>query len=209
MELMLWLALCAPSMVSGSGADDGRYFTRFGETVLRKSQAIVLGEIDHVQPIRGGDVVRVRVIQTYKGDDTETVTLLAGRGEFFAGTQQLLFLEQYGEAGRFQYINRISRSDPDYDAKEECLNDHLRMESLGEEGLRRDAVKEFLRKGARSSQSWTRWNMLRELAYILKKYPELITEADRAELRKLAESSPDDEFRRKLLELLEEASARV
>jgi hypothetical protein len=219
MASSVWLAACLPALFSVVGRaeavvilsplalegmqEDSRYFTRFGDTVLKKSVAIVLGEIDQISAIRGGDVVRVRVLSTHKGEEAEYVTLLAGRGEFYAGTQQLLFLESFGDAGRYQYINRISRSDPDYDAKEACLKAHLKIEALDAEDLRREAVRQFLRDGARSLQSWTRWNMLRELDYILKKYSDLVRRTDRQELRELAKSSKDEEFRDKLVDLLD------
>src|SRR5262249_34039892 len=214
-SIALLLALARPaagldSPASGaraaSPAEELRWFTQFGDKVLSKCDAVLLGRIQAVTPVRGAEVVRTTILTWYLGTRAENqkeVTLISNPGDFFAGTEQLLFLQLFEGGPRFTYLNRISKTDPDFDAKEKSLAQQLEIKKIDNEEDRRRKVRGFLYNNSESRDSWTRWNMLRELAYVRKEYPDLVTKEDIEDLRKVAERSQDADFKKELLRLLQ------
>ena len=99
-------------------------------------------------------------------------------------------------------FNRISVTDRDFEAKERHLAAQLELETVSDDEDRRNLAREFLLENARSKELWPRRNSLRELAYVLKKYPDLIRDADASELESIAKKSDDETFRRELRGLL-------
>ena len=60
------------------------------------------------------------------------------------GSELLLFLEHYEDGPRFVSFSRISTTDPDYEAKEEFLQQQLKVEE--HKALETDIYKEVLTK---------------------------------------------------------------
>jgi hypothetical protein len=205
MTTLLWIALLASRLVLGDTLSSGtiEYFTKFGDQVLSRSPQIVRGRIASVSTAPRSEVVRVEVAVTFKGQQVQELVLLANPGEYFAGSDFLLFLEPFEEGPRYTCFNRISSTDPDYAIKERYLQQQLELEALPDPELRRDRARTLLVEHARSPESWLRWNMLRELAYVLDRYPGLVRTTESDGLHKAAEQSSDDEFRKELLILLD------
>jgi hypothetical protein len=183
------------------------YFNELGDTVVAKCDAIVYGKVASVKEFVGGVVVRVAVTQwllrDHAADDGE-VTLLAHPDDFFAGNELLLFLQKFEGGPRFTDINRILKSDPDFEAKRKVLDQTLELRGLKQEEDRRRQVRRLIYEGAEARDSWTRWHALADLKHVLSNHPGLVTTEDRADLRALAKRSSDAKFQKALLAALEE-----
>lgn len=178
------------------------YFTQLGDKILSRSSLVVLGEVEAVsRALRGGEVVTVQVTETRLGEEHKSVTILAERGSFFAGSEMLLFLTP-NEGPTFSCLNRISRSDPDFDAKMAVLVQNLEIRELTDEESRKAHVRQILYENARSTDTWTNWNVARELQYVLQKYPDLLRAEDVKALLEVAEATSDEEFGKELRRLL-------
>jgi hypothetical protein len=183
------------------------YFTQLGEEVLNQVDVVVEGRIAAVTKLRGTDVVRVTVTTWHLGDHKQgddEVTLLAPPDDFFAGSQQLLFLEKYETGGRFTVVNRVARSDPDFEAKLGVLTRNVALRKLDDVEDRQRAVRKMLYDDAVALETWTRQHALVELAYEKKHHPTLVTKEDREDLTKLAVRSEDEKWKKALLELLKD-----
>lgn len=181
------------------------YFTELGDEVLARSDAVILGEIASVARLRGTDVVRVAVSRAFLGAavaDSAEVTVLAPPGDFFAGSEHLLFLDRFEGGPRYSVRNRVSRHDPDWDAKLACLERNLALREIAPVEDRRRAVRKLLWDGADAADEWTRWHTLRELRWLRGRHPDLVTREDRDDLARLAARSADERFRDALLALL-------
>jgi hypothetical protein len=188
---------------AGPAADaDFRYFSKFGDRVLGQSQLIVRGRVAAVKPVPRAELATIEVATTFKGAETRDVVILANPGEFFVGSELLLFLREFEGGPRTTCFNRISVTDPDYEVKERFLRQQLRLEDLADEEIRRDYARSMLLESARSTERWVCWNTLRELAYVLDRYPELIREGEAVTLAGIADASEDPEFARELRALL-------
>lgn len=183
------------------------YFNELGDTVVSKCDVIVLGRVAAVKEFVGGVVVRVAVTTWLLGDHTEgeqEVALLAHPDDFFAGNELLLFLEKFEGGPRFTYLNRILKSDPDFEAKRKVLDQTLELRKLKQEEERRRQVRRLIYEGADARDSWTRWHALADLKHVLSNHPGLVTPEDRADLRALAQRSSDAKFQKALLAALAE-----
>ena len=188
-----------------SAQESDPYFSKFGDQVLRRTQYIVKARVVSVEQATAQAVlVEVQVDTTFKGEEHEGFTILANRGEYFEGSELLLFLNDFEDGPRTTCSNRISVSDGDYDAKERHLTEQLEIEALSTPEDRRRKSRELLLQNLRAEGKWTRWNALRGLAYVLETYPDMMREADRKELREIAESTVDVEFQQELQALLED-----
>lgn len=186
-------------------------YTQFGAEVLAKVDAVLLGKVAEVTTIQGTDVVRVTVTSWRVGQPTEgstasqeSVTLLAATGDFFAGTEQLLFLRRYESGPRFTVFNRIARSDPEWEAKLACLDDNLALGRIEKDEDRRREARKMLYDGLAARSSWSRWHAWQELRWVRKERSDLVTKGDRDDMRRLMERSEDAKLKSSLLALLKE-----
>ena len=200
--LMFMIASPAAQYEAGAALLPTAYFSKFGDQILSRSICIVRGSVVSVSEAPRSEVVRIEVAKTFKGDQQDTLTLLANPDEFFTGSELLLFLEYFEDGPRYVSFSRISTTDPEYEAKEEFLKQQLRLEAFDNEDDRRNLARRILLENARASASWTQWNMLRELKYVLEEYPSLVRSSDREELGAIAEESTDENFRTELRRLL-------
>lgn len=189
-----------------------RYFSRFGDQVLGRCDLIVRGRVESVHPAPRAELVKIEVQEVFKDAASRTVaasvarkeaTVLANPGEFFAGSEFLLFLGRFGLGPRYTCQHLLSPSDPLFEVKEAHLRDQLRLESVTDEHDRRDLARQMLLDNARSPLSWARQNALLEIAYVRDAYPELLGPVEEAELRAIARSGEDPTFRKRLEQLLE------
>lgn len=183
------------------------YFNELGDTVVSKCDAVVLGKVASVKDFPGGSIVRVTVSSWLLGEHGATeneVTLLAHPDDFFAGNELLLFLQKFEGGPRFTYVNRILKSDPDFEAKRKVLDQTLELRSLKQEEDRRRQVFRLIYEGAQSRDSWTRWHSLADLKHVLSNHKGLVTDDDRTDLRSLAQRSTDAKFQKALLAALSE-----
>jgi hypothetical protein len=183
------------------------YFNELGDTVVAKCDAVVLGKVASVKEFVGGTVVRVTVSGWLLGDHAagdDEVTVLAHPDDFFVGNELLLFLQKFEGGPRFTYLNRILKSDPDFDAKRKVLDQTLELRKLKEEVDRRRQVRRLIYEGADARDSWTRWHALADLKHVLSNHKGLITDDDRTDLRALAQRSSDAKFQKALLAALSE-----
>jgi hypothetical protein len=182
------------------------WFNELGDTVVAKCDLIVLGKVSSIKELVGGAVVRVTVSTWFFGDhaaDQTDVTLLSHADDFFLGNELLLFLTKFESGPRFTYLNRILKSDPDFDAKRKVLEQTLELQKLKEEERRRQ-VRKLIYDGADARDAWTRWHALTDLHHALTNHPGLVTLEDRADLRALAKRSGDAKFQKALLAELTE-----
>ena len=70
-------------------------------------------------------------------------------------------------------------------------------------------ARSFLLQTARSEMKWTRWNMLRELEYVLRRYPGMVRDEDAAKLEEIAAESSDEGFAKELRALLKKRKERI
>lgn len=183
------------------------YFNELGDTVVSKCDAIVYGKVASVKEFVGGVVVRVAVTSWLLGEHAAgeaEVTLLAHPDDYFAGNELLLFLQKFEGGPRFTDLNRILKSDPDFEAKRKVLDQTLELKGLKQEDDRRRQVRRLIYEGADARDSWTRWHALADLKHVLSNHPGLVTSEDRADLRALAKRSGDAKFQKALLAALEE-----
>jgi len=183
------------------------YFNELGDTVVAKCDAIVFGKVSSIKEMLGGAVVRVTVTTWFLGDhaaDQTEVTLLAHVDDFFAGNELLLFLQKFEGGARFTFLNRILKSDPDFDAKKKVLDQTLELKKLDHEEDRRRQVRKLIYAGVDARDAWTRWHALADLKHALANHPGLVTLEDRADLRALAKRSSDAKFQKALLAELTE-----
>jgi len=182
------------------------WYSTLGDTVVAKCDAIVVGRIGAINELRGGTVVRVEVETWYLGEpvpgQTE-VTLLAYPNDFFTGTELLLFLQRFESSGRYTYLNRILTSDADFEAKRRVLEQTLALRRLASDDERRYAVRRKIYEEAGAIDAWTRAHVLREIAYLRRTWPGLLTRDDLADLRELAKRSGDEKWKKSLLAALE------
>jgi hypothetical protein len=206
--LLAPLLAAAPASAPQSRAKPRfKYFTQLGDEVLNQVDAVLFGKVESIAPLRGADVVRVSIGTWYLGErkaDQTEVTLLASPGDFFAGTEQLLFLKLYEGGPRYRLHNRIARSDPDFDAKRRTLEEHVALRRLEREEDRRRQVRKLLYDEAGAREKWARWHAFHELEYVRTRYPDLVTREDRDELTRLAARSADEPFKKALLKLLKD-----
>jgi len=205
--LLLPLTAALPAIENRASRPDFCWFTQFGDRVLQRVDSVLSGKVESVTPVRGTDVVRVSILAWHFGErrpDQREVTLLARRGDFFTGTEQLLFLQRFEGGGRYQLHNRVARSDPDYEAKLRCLEENLALLELERVEDRRLRARRLLHEGVGDRERWTRWHAFHELAYVRDAYPDLVTADDREEFTRLAARSDDAPFKKALLKLLKE-----
>ena len=184
-----------------------RWFTQLGDEVLNRVDAVLQGKVAAVTRVHGADVVRVTIATWYLGTrepDQVDVTLFAQQGDFFVGSEQLLFLKLYDGGPRFKVHNRVARGDPDFDDKVRILEQTLALRSLDHEEDRRRQVRKQLYDGAADRGSWMRWHAFHELEYVRKTYPDLVTREDRDDLTRVAARSEDELFKKALLKLLKD-----
>lgn len=207
---MLWLLLPllggprATDQPAGAGAGDIKYFSYFGERVLKRSQCIAVAKVDRVTPGGpGSEVVHLVVKDVLKGDrDTTEQLLLASRGDFYAGVEMVIFLEPYG-AGHFAtYLGRILKSDPDFTAKLRVLRQYLALERLPDDAARAQEVRHIILKNIADTVDWVRWNALRELEHVVRDSPSLLTSEDRSQLSAACTSLADSTFKKTFLGVL-------
>lgn len=187
------------------------WYTQFGAQVLAKVDAVVVGKVVEVTGLRGTDVVRVEIVawkhgarpKGLRGDVTE-VTLLAAPGDYFVGTEQLLFLALFEKGPRYTAYNRVARSDPDWDAKLGCLDKNLALLALEKPEERRREARKLLYDDLASTVHWTRWHAYHELLWVRENVPTLVTREDRDDLRKAANASDDAKLKELVLKLLQE-----
>jgi hypothetical protein len=194
-----------PPKSEGRKAERFKYFTELGDTVINECDAIVTGRVARVTNLPGAAVVEIAVATWPYGDHAEgesSVTLLAHLDDFFAGTELLLFLKRFEDGPRYTYINRVLRSDPEYDAKLRVLTQTLALRDWKEAEDRRRQVRKLIFDDCEARESWTRWHALAELLYVRRTYPDLVTKEDVADLRAIAARSDDARFRKALLEAL-------
>ena len=204
---LLLIAFAASGQGERAKAPAFRWFTQLGDEVLNQVDAVLLGRVESVVGMRGTDVVRIAIGTWYHGErraDQTEVTLLASRGDFFAGTEQLLFLKRYDGGPRYRLHNRVARSDPDFDAKLRVLEETISLKKLDREEDRRRQVRKLLYDEAGSREKWSRWHAYRELDYVRTRYPGLVTREDRDELTRLAARADDEAFKKALLKLLKD-----
>ncbi len=186
------------------------WYTQFGDQVLNRVDAVLIGKVEEVTALRGTDVVRVSVVDWKWGDrdaklgSATEVTLLAQPGDFYVGNEQLLFLERFEKGSRYTLVNRVAKSDPDWEQKLECLAANLRLKPLERDEDRRREVRKALYDGLAARVVWTRWHAWQELVYVKSKYPDLVTREDRVDLEKLANRLDDAKLKKALQKLLEE-----
>jgi hypothetical protein len=193
-----------------------RWYTQLGDEVLAKVDAVLVGKVASISSLRGTDVVRVTIVRWLQGErpaaegplakEPADVTLLANPGEFFAGTEQLLFLQRYDGGPRYVLHNRVTRSDPDFEAKLASLERTLALKDLPRDEDRRRRVRKTIYDDAAARDAWTRWHAFHELEYVRKSFPDLVTREDREDLARLAARSEDAAFKKALLKLLKEWS---
>ncbi len=184
-----------------------RYFTQLGDEVLARVDAVLLGKVESVTAVRGSDVVRVSVATWFVGErgvPPGEVTLLAQHGDFFAGTEQLLFLKRFEGGPRYLLHNRVTCNDPDFEAKLRVLEQNVALRKLEREEERRRQVRKLLYDDAAARDGWTRWHAFHELEHVRRAHADLVTREDREELTRLADRSADPSFRKALLKLLQE-----
>jgi hypothetical protein len=183
------------------------WYSELGDTVIAKCDAILTGRVGPISELRGGAVVRIDVEHWFDGEpepgQTE-VTVLAHPDDFFTGTRLLLFLQRYESRGRYTYLNRILESDPDFEPKRRLLEQTLALRDLKSDEERRYAVRRRIYEEAGSIEPWTRAHVLRELAYLRKAWPDLLTRDDLADLRELAKRSADEKWKKALLAAIED-----
>src|SRR5262245_16456930 len=129
-QLVRWLVLLAAFARPPAPRDSFKYFTQLGDQVLNQVDAVLYGKVVAVTAMPGTDVVRLSISTWYLGDRKEgqdQVTLLASRGDFFEGTEQLLFLKKYEGGPRYTLHNRVAKSDPDFEAKRHVLEATLAL----------------------------------------------------------------------------------
>ncbi len=186
-------------------------YTQFGAEVLDVVDAVLLGKVAEVTPLRGTDVVRVTILEwrwgarpQESGHDCAEVTLLAAPGDFFVGNDQLLFLKRYEKGPRFIVHNRIAKSDPDWDAKLACLDHNVALRALPKDEERRREVRKRLYDDLASRVNWTRWHGYQELAWLKRHQAKLVTREDREDLGRLMERCDDPKLAKSVGALLEE-----
>jgi len=184
-----------------------KYFTKLGDEVLNRVDAVLVGRIQSVTALRGTDVVLVEVVTWHSGPrrpDQKNVTLLANHGDFYVGTEQLLFLKLYEAGPRYTLHNRVARSDPDYDAKLHALEQSLALRRIPNEEDRKRQVRKQLWEDVGARDSWTRWHAYHELEWLRGRHDDLLPREDREELARLAARSGDPEFKKALTRLLKD-----
>lgn len=183
------------------------WYSLLGDTVVSKCDAIVAGRIGAISELRGGAIVRVEVETWFYGDHApgqDEVTLLAHPDDFFTGTELLLFLQRFENGGRFTYLNRVLKSDSDFEAKRRVLERTLALRDFPRDEDRRHEVRRRIYEDAGSIDAWTRAHVLLEIAWLRRNWPGLLTRADLADLRELARRSPDEKWKKSLLAALED-----
>ena len=183
------------------------WYSQLGDTVISKCDAIVTGRVGAISELRGGAIVRVEVETWFYGDHApgqDEVTLLAHPDDFFTGTELLLFLQRFENGGRFTYLNRILKSDSDFEAKRKVLERTLALRDFPRDEDRRHEVRRRIYEDAGSIDAWTRAHVLLEIAWLRRNWPGLLTRPDLADLRELARRSPDEKWKKALLAALED-----
>lgn len=184
-----------------------KYFTQLGDQVLNQVDAVLFGKVAGITSMPGTDVVRVTIATWYLGErkeGQEEVTLLASRGDFFAGTEQLLFLRRFESGPRYTLHNRIAKGDPDFENKRRVLESTIALRKIEREEDRRRQVRKQIYDDAGARDTWTRWHAIQEIEYLRKQLPAVITREDREDLTRLAARSEDETFKKALLKLLKE-----
>ena len=184
------------------------WYSQLGAEAVALSSAVVIGKVESVSQLRGTDVVRVSISEWIWGGDPDKpaaeVTLLAGRDDFFVGTSQLLFLATFEKGPRFTVVNRIAKSDPDFEEKVAVLRSVVTLRRTEPDEERRRQARKFLYDLATARGKWTRWHAIQEIASVRKRHPDLVTAEDRAELKKLAARTEDADWKKALLAALED-----
>lgn len=187
------------------------WYTQFGTEVLGVVDGVLVGKVEEVTGLRGIDVVRVAIVEWCYGarpralaGEAKEVTLMASPGDFFLGTEQMLFLKLFEGGPRYAVHNRIARSDPDWDAKRACLDWNLGLQKVEKDEDRRREVRKRLYDDLSDRSNWTRWHAYHELAWLRAKQKELVTWDDREDLRKLAARLEDEKLKTALTKVLKE-----
>jgi hypothetical protein len=181
------------------------WYSELGDTVVAKCDAILVGKVGAISELRGGAIVRVDVSTWYYGDrtaDATSVTLLANPDDFFIGTELLLFLKKFESGERYTYVNRIIKSDSDFEPKRKVLEQTLALRAIARDDDRRREVRRRIYEDAGSTEMWTRSHVLREIAWLRAKWPDVLSREDFNDLRELARRSSDEKWKKALLAAL-------
>jgi len=184
-----------------------KYFTELGDEVLNRVDAVMQGKVEAVTKVPGADVVRISIATWYLGvrrPDQVDVTIFAHEGDFFVGSEQLLFLKLYEGGPRYKLHNRVARADPDFDDKVRVLEQTVALRLLDKEEDRRRQVRKLLYDRAADRDAWMRWNAMHELKYVHAHHPDLVTHDDREQFTRLAARSEDEPFKKALLKLMKD-----
>ncbi len=190
------------------------WYTQFGSEVLDVVDGVLIGRIDSIAPLRGTDVVRVTIVAWRFGErpksvtgDAAEVTLLASPGDFFVGTEQLLFVKKFEGGPRYAVHNRVARSDPEWDAKVAWLDHHDALRKLVKDEDRRREVRKRRYDDLAARSNWTRWNSYHELTWLRTKHKDVVTWDDREDLKRLAERLEDAKLGAAVKKLLKECDS--
>ncbi len=200
----MFVAVNAPQRAGATAAGRTRalsYYSQLGDQVLSQSTLVVKARVESTRAIPGGELVTLEVQRLFKGEAPAPLTVLSHPREFFVGSEQVMFLKRYRDGPRYTCVNRFGR-DAEFDAKVSCLSRHLSVEKLKTDAERRREVRRLLLDHAAAGDSWTRMNVVHEVRYLRRRYPDLLGAGDQDALLVIARSSPDEDFRQSLQELL-------
>ncbi len=134
--------------------------------------------------------------------DDEEIVVLAGHGEFLAGSDYILFLKSFRDGSRYVAIERIASGDRDFLAKRQVLTAFAALDRILDESERVTKIRDLLLTNLKDKSEFVRWNALTELKALALARADVFTAEHRKSLVAVATAERGEVFRQGLKEIL-------
>jgi hypothetical protein len=158
--------------------------TSLGDDHLRRADLIVLGPVAQVRPIGNGVVLlQIEPEEILKGEVRDPaspvgVFLYASYG-YEAGPRRFVFLlERQGRGGRYRLIDSFAVEEEGLQ-RLACLREFIALEQPTEPlQVRIQKARDLHLRHLTSEHRWNRWNGVRELRWLLARFPDSFSADD-------------------------------
>jgi hypothetical protein len=172
---------------------------RIGRDLLARCPLVVVARtITAREATVSSDLLHVRVVERMLGRAVkpgDELTVLSPVGQFQFGDEDLLFLRPYRDGNRYEVVERVSSTDPNYEAKLSISRRSIWLMEIPEPEQRADATLSLLLRLLGSRDRWTRSHAIDELAWMAREHHALFTPARRARLISAGRVSPHQAVR--------------
>lgn len=182
-------------------------FVTFGNNILRRAHTIANVEVKSLFELgQGVAIARCTVEAMLKGDRAaKELVVLSAPGDLAVGNRYVVFVETFGEGGRFRLVNRFASSERDFDDKVKVLEQYLEILEIKDVGEQLDALRDRLLLNVSSERVFVKWNAVEELRAFAKAHAQRFAAPHRARLvaawRAEASATFRDEVKKVLADL--------